>query len=98
MITGVSVKFSETVWRNVLGYEPSPPGVGLASGLRGSLTTAARITDDCKIPVPWRIATFTPEEAEQLEAWLAAVVSRPNAPTGAGAALAAVREGIRVAQ
>jgi len=51
-----------------------------------------------RYPAPARVATFTREQAEQLEAWLTAVVIRPDAPIGAGAALAAVRQGIRLAQ
>ena len=89
---------SETVWQDIVAYEPSRSGVELASTVRAQLGSAPAPPQDKRYPPASRVATFTLQEAEQLEAWLTAVVIRPDAPIGAGAALHAVRQGIRLAQ
>jgi hypothetical protein len=94
----VSVFMSETVWQDIVAFEPSRSGTALASGVRAQLGTAPARPQERRYPPASRVATFTRQEAEQLEAWLAAVVIRPDAPIGAGAALHAVRQGIRLAQ
>ena len=89
---------SETVWQDIVAYEPSRSGVALASAVRAQLETAPARPQERRYPPAARVATLTRQEAEQLEVWLTAVVIRPDAPIGAGAALHAVRQGIRLAQ
>jgi len=94
----VSISMSETVWQDILAYEPSRSGVALAPAVRAQLGTAPARPQEKRYPPAARVATFTRQQAEQLEVWLSAVVIRPDAPIGAGAALHAVRQGIRLAQ
>ena len=93
----ISISMSETVWQDIVAYEPSRSTAVLPSAIRAQLGTAPARPQENRYPPASRVATFTREEAEQLEAWLAAVVIRPDAPIGAGAALHAVRQGIRLA-
>ena len=97
-MSAVSVSMSEPVWQDIVAYQPTPARVGLESDVRAQLETAPARPQAMRYPAAARVATFTREQAEQLEAWLTAVVIRPDAPIGAGAALAAVRQGIRLAQ
>jgi hypothetical protein len=90
----VTVKVVESVWRDIVAHEP--PGLVLDPAIREQFRAAAQYTDQPTTPVAARVTTFTLDQAEKLEAWLAAVVARPGAPLGSGVALHAVREGIRV--
>ena len=93
----VSVRLPERVWREVIDYEPFPPGIGLTPAVRNQLRAGVALTEERPARLDFRIATFSIEEAHQLEAWLAAASRRADAPTGAGVALVAVGEGIRLA-
>ena len=94
----VAVSMSETVWQDIVAYEPSRSGAPLASELRAQLGMAPARPQQKRYPPSARVATFTRDQAVQLEAWLSVIVIRPDAPIGAGAALHAVRQGIRLAQ
>jgi len=93
----VSMRLSERVWREVVAYEPFPPGVGLLPAIRNQLRDAAAIVEERPARRDMRIATFSLGQAKQLEAWLTAVSVRSRGPAGIGVALSAVREGMRVA-
>jgi hypothetical protein len=97
MSNEVSMRLSERVWREVVAYEPFPPGVGLPPAIRDQLRDAATIVEERPARRAMRIATFSVEQAQQLEVWLTAVSVRPHDPAGIGVALSAVREGMRVA-
>jgi hypothetical protein len=93
----VSVTMVESVWRDIVAHEPL--GLELNPAVRAQLLSAANHSSQPpSVPMAVRTATLTPEQAELLEAWLAVVVTRPGSPLGGGAALHAVREGIRVAR
>ena len=93
----VSVTMVESVWRDIVAHDP--PGLPLDPTVRAQLRAAADQTNQSpSSPMAFRTATFTPEQAEILETWLAIVVTRPGSPLGGGAALHSVREGIRVAR
>ena len=93
----VSVTMVESVWRDIVAHDP--PGLPLDSTVRAQLRAAADHSNQVPAsPIAVRTATFTPEQAELLEAWLAIVVTRPGSPLVGGAALHSVREGIRVAR
>jgi hypothetical protein len=91
----VSMRLAERVWREVVAYEPL--GVELPPAIRDQLRDAAAVVEERPARRDMRIATFTLEQAKQLEAWLAVVSVRSHGPAGIGVALSAVREGMRVA-
>jgi hypothetical protein len=91
----VSMRLAERVWREIVAYEPL--GVELAPAIRDQLRDAAAVVEERPARRDMRIATFTLEQAKQLETWLAAVSVRSHGPAGIGVALSAVREGMRVA-
>jgi hypothetical protein len=93
----VSMRLSERVWREVVAYEPFPPAVGLPPAIRDHLRDAAAIVEERPARRDLRIATFSLEQALQLEVWLTAASVRSHGPAGIGVALSAVREGMRVA-
>ena len=93
----VSMRLSERVWREVVAYEPFPPGVGLPPVIRDQLRDAAALVEERPARRDMRIATFSLEQAKQLEVWLTAMSVRSHGPAGIGVALSAVREGMRVA-
>jgi hypothetical protein len=97
MSNEVSMRLSERVWREVVAYEPFPPGVALPPAIRDQLRDAAAIVEERPARRDMRIATFSVEQARQLEKWLAAASVRSHGPAGIGVALSAVREGMRVA-
>lgn len=94
----VSISMSETVWQDIVAYEPARSGGALAPAVRAQLGTAPARPQEKRHPPASRVATFTRQQVEQLEMWLTGVVARPGAPIGAGAALHAVRQGLRLAQ
>jgi hypothetical protein len=93
----VSMRLSERVWREVVAYEPFPPGAGLSPAIRDQLRDAAAIVEERPARRDMRIATLSLEQAQQLEVWLTAMSVRSHGPAGIGVALSAVREGMRVA-
>jgi hypothetical protein len=93
----VSVRFPERVWSELLEYEPFTSGVALQPGIREQLNAAVALAEERPALLNFRIVTMSLEEAQALQAWLAAVSRRGDAPTGAGVALVAVGEGIRLA-
>jgi hypothetical protein len=97
MTKEISVRLPERVWNEVIDYEPFPPGVGLAPAIRAQLQAAVALTEERPALLSFRIATFSLDAAHQLQAWLTAVSRRGDAPVGAGVALVAVGEGIRLA-
>ena len=94
----VSVRFPERVWSELLTYEPFPSGVGLLPAIREQLQAAVALAEERPALLNFRIATFSLDDAHALQAWLAAISRRGDAPTGAGVALVAVGEGIRLAE
>lgn len=96
MAKEVTVRLTERVWAEMVGYEP--PGAPLAPAIRLKLQAAADLTEERPALLAFRIATLTLDEAHGLEAWLAAVSRRSDSPVGAGVALVAVREGIRLVE
>jgi hypothetical protein len=90
-MTKVSVRFPERVWTELLEYEPFTSGVAL-------LNAAVALAEERPALLNFRIATMSLDEAQALQAWLMAVSRRGDAPTGAGVALVAVGEGIRLAE
>lgn len=97
MIKELSVRLPERVWREMVEYEPFQPGVALAPSVRSQLRAAVTVTEERPARLDFRIATFSGDDAGALTAWLTAVSRRSDAPAGAGVALAAVHEGIRLA-
>jgi hypothetical protein len=97
MTKEVSVRLSERVWRELVEYAPAPPALALSPAIRTQLQAAVAVTEDRPARLDFRIATMTVDEAHELQTWLTAVSRRADAPAGAGVALVAVREGIRLA-
>jgi hypothetical protein len=96
MANDVTVRVIERVWREMVEYEP--PGLGLSPAIRTQFQAATDLVEERPARMQFRIATFTFEQARELEVWLTAVSRRGDAPAGAGVALTAVREGIRLAE
>ena len=94
----VSVRFPERVWTELLEYEPFPSGVGLQPAIRERLHAAVALAEERPALLNFRVATLSLDDAHALQAWLTAVSRRGDAPTGAGVALVAVGEGIRLAE
>jgi hypothetical protein len=97
MSNDVSMRLSERVWRELVAYEPFPPGNPLPAAIRDQLRDAAAIVEERPARREMRVATFSVEQAQQLEVWLTAASVRSHGPAGIGVALSAVREGMRVA-
>jgi hypothetical protein len=96
MAKEVTIRLTERVWAEMVAYEPpSPP---LAAAIRTKLQAATALTEERPALLAFRITTMTLDEAHGLETWLAAVSRRSDAPVGAGVALVAVREGIRLVE
>jgi hypothetical protein len=93
----VTVRLPERAWRELVEYEPFPAGIGLAASAREQLRAGVGLTEERPARLDFRIVTLDRREAEQLEAWLTAVSRRREAPIGAGVALVAVGEGLRLA-
>jgi len=66
--------FDAIVWDQLLAYAPYPWGLALNSAIRTQLWTAILIRSGGPLPKPRRVVTLTPEQAEELEVWLAAIV------------------------
>jgi hypothetical protein len=98
MANEVTVIFDDNVWHDVLRTEPYPGAAGLPGAARDRLASAAGITQQLPGPRATRVATFTREEAAQLERWLVDIAGRPDVPASVAVALGAVREGIRLAR
>jgi len=96
MTSEVSIRLPERVWREMVEY--APPGVGLTSSIRTQLQAATTLTDERPARLDFRIATLKVEDAHELQTWLTTVSRRSDAPAGAGVALAAVNEGLRLAE
>jgi hypothetical protein len=94
----VSVRFPERVWSELVAYEPSASGVPLEPAIREQLNAAVALTEERPALLTFRVATFSITDAQALQAWLTTVSRRGDAPTGAGVALVAVGEGIRLAE
>ncbi len=97
-MTKVSVRFPERVWTELLDYEPYPSGVALQPAIREQLQAAVALAEERPALLNFRVATFSLNDAHALQAWLTAVSRRGDAPIGAGVALVAVGEGIRLAE
>jgi hypothetical protein len=97
-MTKVSVRFPERVWTELLEYEPFTSGVALQPAIREQLHAAVALAEERPAMLNFRIATLSLDEAQALQVWLTAVSRRGDAPTGAGVALVAVGEGIRLAE
>jgi hypothetical protein len=97
-MTKVSVRFPERVWTELLAYEPSTSGVPLLPAIREQLNAAVALTEERPALLSFRVATLSLTEAQALQAWLTTVSRRGDAPIGAGVALVAVGEGIRLAE
>jgi hypothetical protein len=96
MAKEVSVRLPDRVWREMVDYQP--PEVTLAPAIRTLLQAGVAVTQERPARLEFRVATFSIDEARDLQTWLTTVSRRPDAPPGAGVALAAVHEGIRLAQ
>jgi hypothetical protein len=97
MMTEVSVRLTERVWREFVDYAPSPPTPSLPPEIRSQLQAGVALTEEKPARLDFRVTTLSLDQANELERWLIAVAARPNAPIGVGVALTAVREGIRLA-
>ena len=98
MSKDVSVRLPERVWREMIDYEPFPPGVNLPAEIRTQLRAGVALTLERPARLDFRVATFSADEAGRLETWVTAAAIRHDAPTGVGVALAAVIDAIRVSQ
>ena len=98
MSKDVSVRLPERVWREIIDYEPFPPGVTLPAEIRTQLRAGVSLTQEKPARLDFRVATFSADDAGRLETWVTAASIRHDAPTGVGVALAAVIDAIRVAQ
>ena len=94
----VTVIFEDTVWHDVVRSQGLPSGATVLSGVWAQLARAALITQEKPVPAAVRVATFTRQQAADLERWLVEVGRSADAPASMGAALHSVREGIRLAK
>jgi hypothetical protein len=87
------VQFAEDVWWAIFAYEAYPLTMetALTPQTRRKLMTAQRSSSR-------RAITFTTAEADELEAWLRAVVNRADAPQETADALATLRHARRLAE
>ena len=89
------VIFNATVWEQLLAYVPYPSGIDLPPAIRTELRGATMITRRGSMPSPLRVAMLTPEQFEELDAWLVAVIDRQDGPARIHEALGAVRDARR---
>jgi hypothetical protein len=94
----VTVRFDDTVWHDVFRAHAATGAPPLRAGLVDQLAKASKISQTRPFPAETRVATFTAEQAGELERWLVDVTGRDGVPASMGEALRSVREGIRLAQ
>ena len=92
------VIFDAAVWEQLLVYVPYPSAVDLQPSIRIEVRGATLITRRGSMPTSLRVVSLTPEQAEELEVWLAVVVDRADAPAALRDALDAVSEARRHTQ
>ena len=93
----VSVRLTERVWRELIGYEPLAQDAELSPAIRTQLQAGVALTEERPARLDFRMVTVSVDEAYALERWLTAASRRHYAPMGCGVALVAVREGLRLA-